>query len=340
LLTELTAPGIWLALSVIVGRFLKYQSPLSKSCQATVGETAAHRGMINISHHRSRYRYTYRVFFLAAVTIQGTLCFCGVQDHETVSSEPPLICRWCGTSQRQGGLVPASEPALAAETVIEPRAFDDLPIESGSVSANIRRSTKESGEEGVQWSTLLKASSLYLAIMHSFRIATEPSTRKALDNSAVGGYFKELGAMHGWSDGDSYYENYLGHPIEGAVSGYIWPHNEVRYRAVRFGRERPYWISRLRAYAFSWAFSEQFEIGPISEASIGQIQRYCCAYGFVDHVITPNGGMAWMIAGDALDRFVTVPIENRTRNIAARIFARTALNPAQAFANLISLQYP
>lgn len=109
---------------------------------------------------------------------------------------------------------------------------------------------------------------------------------------------------------------------------------------MRFGRERPYWISRLRAYAFSWAFSEQFEIGPISEASIGQIQRYCCAYGFVDHVITPNGGMAWMIAGDALDRFVTVPIENPTRNIAARIFARTALNPAQAFANLMSLQYP
>lgn len=57
-------------------------------------------------------------------------------------------------------------------------------------------------------------------------------------------------------------------------------------------------------------------------------------------MITPNGGMAWMIAGDALDRFVTVPIENRTRNIAARIFARTALNPAQAFANLMSLQYP
>src|SRR5215469_14506968 len=27
--------------------------------------------------------------------------------------------------------------------------------------------------------------------------------------------------MHGWSDGDGYYKNYLGHPIQGAVSGYI-----------------------------------------------------------------------------------------------------------------------
>jgi hypothetical protein len=136
------------------------------------------------------------------------------------------------------------------------------------------------------------------------------------------------------------YENYLGHPIQGAVSGYIWIHNDSRYRSVQFGGDRDYWMSRLRAYAFAWAFSEQFEIGLISEASLGQIQRYCCAYGFVDHVITPNGGLAWILAGDALDRYVTVPIENRTRNLATRILLRTVLNPSQAFANLMSLQYP
>ena len=82
--------------------------------------------------------------------------------------------------------------------------------------------------------------------------------------------------MHGWSEGDGYYENYLGNPIEGAVSGYIWIPGDPRYRAVQFGGSRDHWMSRLRAYGFAWAFSEQFEIGPISEASIGQIQRYCC----------------------------------------------------------------
>lgn len=146
--------------------------------------------------------------------------------------------------------------------------------------------------------------------------------------------------MHGWSDGDGYYENYLGHPIEGAVSGYIWVRNDTRYRNVQFGMDRDYWMSRLRAYAFAWAFSEQFEIGPISEASIGQIQRYCCAYGFVDHVITPNGGLVWMLAGDALDRYVTVPIENRTHNIVLRILARGVLNPPQTFANTMMLEKP
>jgi hypothetical protein len=193
---------------------------------------------------------------------------------------------------------------------------------------------------GVQWKSLMKGSLLYLGVMHSFRLATEAGTREGLHNSVFGGYFKALGALHGWSDGDGYYENYLGHPIQGAVSSYIWIHNDPRYRNVQFGGERDYWMSRLRAYAFAWAFSEQFEIGPLSEASVGQIQRYCCAYGFVDHIITPNGAMAWMLAGDAVDRYVTVPLENRTHNVTLRILARVALNPPQSFANLMMLQYP
>ena len=192
----------------------------------------------------------------------------------------------------------------------------------------------------VRWTPLIKGSLFYLGVMHSFRFATEAGTREGLHNSVVGGYFKALGAMHGWSDGDGYYENYLGHPIEGAVSAYIWMQNDQRYRGVQFGGDRDYWMSRLRAYAFAWAFSEQFEIGPISEASLGQIQRYCCAYGLVDHVITPNGGLVWVIAGDALDRYVTVPIENRTHNVGVRILARLALNPPQSFANVMMLHYP
>jgi hypothetical protein len=169
---------------------------------------------------------------------------------------------------------------------------------------------------------------------------TEQGTREGLHNSVIGGYFKALGAMHGWSDGDGYYENYIGHPIQGAVSGYIWVQNDPRYRNVQFGADRDYWMSRLRAYGYAFAFSEQFEVGPVSEASIGQIQRYCCAYGFVDHVITPNGALVWMLGGDALDRYVTVPIENRTHNTAVRILARVALNPPQSFANLMMFHYP
>jgi hypothetical protein len=193
----------------------------------------------------------------------------------------------------------------------------------------------------VKWRNLLGASFRYLAIMHSFRIATEPATREAFFNNPFwSGYLNALGAMHGWSDGDGYYENYLGHPIQGAVSGYIWIHNDPRYRNVEFGKNRDYWKSRLRAYAFAWAFSEQFEIGPLSEASIGQIQRYCCQYGFVDHIVTPNGGMVWLVTEDMLDRYVVRRIEDRSNNLGLRIAARIVMNPALSFANLMNFEYP
>jgi len=80
------------------------------------------------------------------------------------------------------------------------------------------------------------ASSSFVGVMHGYRFATEPSTRNALSNQPFG-YFAALGAMHGWSDGDGYFENYLGHPIQGAVSDYLWIHNDPRYRNVEFGKK-------------------------------------------------------------------------------------------------------
>lgn len=210
---------------------------------------------------------------------------------------------------------------------------------SGSGTAPRGPNTEVPGQ-GVEWKALARDSLFFLGVMHSFRIATEPSTREGLHNSVLGGYFKALGAMHGWSDGDGYYENYLGHPIQGGVSGYLWLIHDPQYRNTEFGRSRDYWMGRLRAMGFAWAFSEQFEVGLLSEASIGQIQRYCCAYGFVDHIITPAGGLFWMVGGDAIDRYLTRRIEDHTHNTALRIIARVGLNPPQGFANLMAFQVP
>ena len=213
---------------------------------------------------------------------------------------------------------------------------DVVPLIAGTAAIRV----SEPSETGVQWDRLMLHSNMFLGTMHVFRIVTEPSTRMALHNSVFGGYFKALGAMHGWSDGDGYYENYLGHPIQGAASAYLWLNHDRRYAATEFGSSREYWMSRFRAFGFAWAFSEQFEVGPISEASIGQIQRYCCAYGFVDHVITPTGGMVWVIGEDIIDKYVVREIENRTRNRALRMIARMGLNPPQSFANVMSFRPP
>src|SRR5262245_17495467 len=70
----------------------------------------------------------------------------------------------------------------------------------------------------VDWKSISWQSSVFLGVMHGFRIATEPGSRDELKGPFFGDYFRTLGNLHGWSDGDELYVNYLAHPIMGAVS--------------------------------------------------------------------------------------------------------------------------
>lgn len=85
-----------------------------------------------------------------------------------------------------------------------------------------------------------------------------------------------------------------------------------------------------------WCYSVQFEIGPLSEGSIGAIQSQFPEQGFVDHAITPAIGMAWMIAEDTVDRYIIEPIEARTGNRYVRLLVRSGLNPSRTFANFLN----
>jgi hypothetical protein len=186
----------------------------------------------------------------------------------------------------------------------------------------------------VNWSDLFRQSTWFLAIEHSFRLATEHGTRSAR-GPLLKGYLDSVRNLHGWSDGDSTMVNYVGHPIQGAVAGYIWVQNDLDYRSARFGQNRRYWKSRLRAAGFAWAYSTQFEIGPVSEASIGYIQSRYPAQGFVDHVLTPTLGLGWMVAEDVVDRYILASLERRVQNPYVRIFARGFLNPGRTMANVL-----
>jgi hypothetical protein len=141
--------------------------------------------------------------------------------------------------------------------------------------------------------------------------------------------------LHGWADGDPFYVNYVGHPLHGAIAGFIWVQNDRRFLHAEFGKSRAYWKSRLRAMTFAWAYSTQFEIGPVSEATVGNVQAKYPQQGFVDHVITPTLGLAWMIGEDALDRRVIRWVETRTTNRYVRLLIRGGLNPARSMANIM-----
>lgn len=194
--------------------------------------------------------------------------------------------------------------------------------------------------KGVDWHGLAWQSGLFLGIQHSFRLATEPGTRAGLKGKFFPGWGHAAGNLHGWSDGDPFYVNYVGHPMQGAVTGFIWSHNDRAYLGAEFGANSYYWKSRLRATAYSWAYSTLFEIGPLSEASIGKVQSVYPQQGFVDHVITPVVGTGWMIAEDALDKYLIQRIERHVDSPVVRLLARGTLNPGRSMANLMRLKAP
>jgi hypothetical protein len=179
-----------------------------------------------------------------------------------------------------------------------------------------------------------------LGVSHSFRYATEATTRRSFHQPFFPKYADAVANLHGWADGDPFLVNYVGHPMQGAVTNFMWQHDDRAYKTAEFGRNRRYWKARLRGMAFAYVYSVQFEIGPLSEASIGHIQGMYPQIGFVDHVITPTVGLGWAVGEDAIDRLLIQRFEEHVANPWLRLAARAGLNPARSFANVMGGNLP
>jgi hypothetical protein len=104
-------------------------------------------------------------------------------------------------------------------------------------------------------------------------------------------------------------------------------------------KNKEYWKSRLKAFGWSAAWSTQFELGPLSEASLGNVglkpnrtSRH--PMGYVDLVMTPVLGAAWLIGEDLLDRYLIRFLERKIPNRTVTIIFRGLLNPSRSFANI------
>ena len=234
-------------------------------------------------------------------------------------------------------LVAAS--VLSAQDAPPPVEDESHLVDPASSGTTTRPAFLE--QKTINWNGVLLQSGFFLSIEQGFRLWTEQGTRDGLKGPFIHNYLRSVGNLHGWADGDEFYVNYVGHPMQGSVAGYIFAQNDIpKYRFVEFGRNRDYWKSRLRDTAFSYAYSVQFEIGPISEASIGAIQSKRPQVGFVDHVVTPAIGMAWMIAEDALDKYVIKRVDEHIDNPYVKVFVRGWLNPSRSFANAMAFKVP
>jgi len=191
----------------------------------------------------------------------------------------------------------------------------------------------ELAETSSTWRGAVADSLRLLMIEHSTRIAFQSKTRRELGGPFMRDYLRSVKIPDTWADGDSWGINYVGHPIHGAASGFIWLDHEDGSHDPKLGFSKEYWASRSRALAWAAGYSLQFEFGLLSEASIGNVGLRPGTTGWVDHVVTPAGALAFMVAEDALDRYLIVKVESWTGNRMVRAFARTLLNPSRTLSN-------
>ena len=193
--------------------------------------------------------------------------------------------------------------------------------------------------KGFRWKPALLQSLGFLALEHGVRLH-EQKTREGLKGPFFSDWGKSLKNVGGWGDGDSILTNYIAHPMQGAVSGYIQVQNDPRGRQAEFGRSRQYWHSRLKALAWSAGYSTEFELGPISEAAIGNVGMIKGTAGWVDLVMTPIGGFGMMLAEDVLHRYVLKKLEARTNRRWKLAAYRIFFNPSRTFAGVMAGRFP
>lgn len=150
-----------------------------------------------------------------------------------------------------------------------------------------------------------------------------------------------------WSDQNPFLDDYIGHPMMGAITNDIWIQNDPRSMTVVQSNTWPYWRRLLRAGAFSTAYSFEWKLGPTGEAAIGHNGdhlipdqgHYSNETGWVELVTTPVGGGLWTMAEDALDKHVVAPVEAGGRNPFA-LLGISFLEPAHATANVLRFRPP
>ena len=192
--------------------------------------------------------------------------------------------------------------------------------------------------DGFQWRPAIGQSLVFLAAQHGYAL-TQPKTREALNGKFWKDYTQSVKNLNGWDDGGRFFTNYIAHSMQGAFSGFIYVQNDPKARKQQFGVSGDYWRSRLKAMAWSAAWSTQFELGPISQASIGNVGLHG-KQTWGDIVVTPTVGTAMLVGEDAIDRFVMRRIERVSNSFYIRIFARMLLNPTRNFSNILRFKPP
>lgn len=267
---------------------------------------------------------------------------------------------------------PSGSNSEATPTVSQDGSFGQSSSKQNLLVPTTPNLTLKPVSDKFQWKPALLQTMEMVVFEHAWRLAFDPGMRYLLAHKP---FWHDYGAsltdyhMNYWEDGDSFLVNDIGHPMEGAAYGRVFLQNDPK-SFVEIGASKRYWSSRLKALAWATAWSTQFEVGPLSEASLGSqggyyysigcgTEKWCLTTppysngvnnhtgiggitnntGWTDFIVTPVVGLGWILAEDTIDRFIVTPVAREHRILGGRVL-RSALEPTRSFAALFAGKFP
>jgi hypothetical protein len=246
--------------------------------------------------------------------------------------------------ERSDANLAVSEPA--AGVTVSPAKTAFVPLKECPYDKTKARECR------VHWRQLLISSAVFITWQNtanaysSYWYRHETMTGKWWDRyvNAVTGYKFSV-----WSDGNPMMDDYVGHPLMGDITNALWIQNDPKGMTLEFSNTRPYWMSRLRALAFSTVYSTEWKLGPVGESGVGHqgdhlsyeesTGRYRNETGFVSLVTTPVGGTILTVAEDLIDKTLIPRLENFNRN-PFLLMGYSFLTPGKTTGNILRFRPP
>jgi hypothetical protein len=259
---------------------------------------------------------------------------CRAQDaHATPATEPAAQAPVFSVR------IPSFIPAPAVEISLEPQQTQTTPEKhQGGVPVPHPTYANQS-QQLFQPAKLTKVIQYGLELTfyeHVMRVATQSFTRQQLKGPFWQDYVNSVHWPEHWHDKDHWQVNYLGHAIHGGAFARIW----VEQREAAATSKSEYLKQMSRAWVYAAVFSLQYEIGPLSEASIGNVGLNPDDNGWVDLVWTPCGAVLWTMAEDAIDKYAITWVEKHVPFMMAKAAARMIGNPSRMLANVSQNRTP
>jgi hypothetical protein len=247
--------------------------------------------------------------------------------------------------------------SLAPAEAEIPRAFRDLFIPESSLLPTLPKpflstafvqdpipsadpATTPSPEKGaIAWRSLLRDSIILLLAQQTYRLTLEDNTtRENLGGPFFKEWFASASTLCCWDDGDRMTTNYLFHPLLGSTASFVFANNHRASQETPIGTSGRYWKAKGAQGLYSFIYSLNYEIGPLSEASIGNVGLKPGEMTYCDFVLTPGIGLLISIGEDAA-RLHIIDRVKRNHLYWGNTLA-VLLNPTRAVANVVGGKRP